>query len=112
MASSYTVPSIGFDLPTPVLHGLPHVDLLAELYCNLEEVCTQMNYRYEADELDGDDDLEKLILSNMCVCVQNRLFVNSECMRAFIDEQKNSDMVNRLVVWLESRDYLPSVINL
>ena len=83
-------------------------------FSNIEGVCTQMNYRHEADELDGDDELENFILNNLCTYSQNRLFVDGECMREFLNkacggDHENFDMVTRLVAWLDERDYLGSV---
>ena len=65
-----------------------------------------MNYRHEADELDGDDELENFILKNLCMYSQNRLFVDGECMREFLNkacsgDHQNFDMV--AVTWLDER---------
>lgn len=65
---------------------------------------------------DGEDGRgrENFILNNLCTYSQNRLFVDGECMRDFLNkacggDHKNFDMVTRLVAWLDERDYLGAV---
>jgi hypothetical protein len=88
-----------------------------DFFSNIEGVCAQMNYRYAPDELDEEDELEEFILKNLCVCSQNRLFVDVDRMHEFLREARISSRVHvrdlriRLISWLDERDYLVSVNN-